>query len=154
MIDRAIELIKQGLSVREAAGMLDITDRHLHVIMHRHKVKVSDLRPCAKKGPVVHINGKYQGKYTPGDVRDAIAKGAGYKGASEILKTDHQCLRGWCRKNGISVKEVLGNYGVKRSPDSYKNQYDYPRAVKVVYEQATLKDLAVRRPWFGGVLCV
>ena len=154
MIDRAKELIKQGLSVREAADMLDVTEKHLHVIMHRHKVRVSDLRLCAKKGPVVHINGKYQGKYSQDQVRAAIVEGLGYKGAAEILDTDHQCLKSWCRKNDIMVKEVLGNYGVKRAAESYKNQYDYPSAVKVVYEQATLKDLAVRRPWFGGALCV
>lgn len=154
MIDRAIELIKQGLSVREAAGMLDVTERHLHVVMHRHKVKVSDLRPCARKGPVVHLNGKYQGLHSPDKVKKAIVEGLGYKGASEILDTDHQCLKSWCRKNGIVVKEVLGSYGVKRDPESYKNQYSYASAVKVVYEQATLKDLAIRRPWFGGALCV
>ena len=110
MIDRAKELIKQGLSVREAAEMLDVTEKHLHVIMYRHKVKVSDLRMCAKKGPVVHINGKYQGKYTQDQVRAAIVEGLGYKGAAEILDTDHHRLKAWCRTNDIIVKEVLRKF--------------------------------------------
>lgn len=154
MIDRAIELIKQGLSVREASEMLNTTESNLYAVMRRYKVFVSDLRPCSKKMPVVHKNGKYQGKYSHDQVRKAIAKGFGYKGASAILETDHQRLKSWCRKNKIVVKEVIGNYGVKRDPESYKNQYSYTQTVKVVYEQATLKDLAIRRPWFGGALCV
>lgn len=154
MIDRAIELIKQGLSVREASEMLNTTESNLYTVMRRNKVFVSDLRPCAKKMPVVHINGKYQGKYSHDQVRKAIIQGLGYKGAADILDTDHHRLKAWCRKNDIKVKDVLENCDVKRPADSYKNQYSYTQPVKVVYEQATIKDLAIRRPWFGGALCI
>lgn len=153
--ERAISLIKDGMTAQAASDFIDIDCRSLLRYMEKNGLRVLELRDRAQKENVVHKNGKYRGKYSVDEVRRAIYIERSYVGAARRLGEDHSPLKAWCRSNGLIVSEITGKkHHAFVPPENRRNQYSPTIPNGVIYEKATLRDLAIRRPWFGGVLCL
>jgi len=158
---KGIELIRKGMTIREAASALFISEKTMCTGMQKLGIRVSYLRNV-KGLNHVHKDGKWEGIYSVQEISGIVKLCGGFAGAAKALNTNHSRFKAWCLHNEIRVRDVLDSDEVAEYAPSIrtrgtsigKNQYTHPKTSRVIYEKATIKDILIRNRWDGGLsLC-
>lgn len=147
----ALQLIADGYIVRTAAEKAGVVHSSLEKHMHACGITVASLRNKPDRVTVRHVRGLFMGKFTREQIIDLLVEFRSWAALARAIDAPQKSLKDWGFKQGICLGDIIGKeFTRKKNPQ----RDDYVKRAVKFYEQATLKDLAIRRPWFGGALCL
>ena len=147
----ALQLIAEGCITRVAAERAGVVHSSLEKHMHACGITVASLRNKPDRVIIQHKRGMFMGKYTRDQIVDMLVEFRSWAKLARAIEVNKKSLTDWGFNNGISLGDIIGKeFTRKKTPQ----RDDYVKRAVKFYEPATLKDLAIRRPWFGGVLCL
>lgn len=151
---KAISMIKNGTPQKDACIELGISRSAMQAKFRKLGISVESLQSGYTKNQNVikHRDGKFQGVHSKAYIMALAAEYKNWAGVAKHLGVNTNIIRIWCCKNEIYIREITGktrtDKGARENSDIRKTR----RAI--YYSEATIKDLAIRRPWFGGALCL